>query len=150
MNGRNLFLALLVLSLWHPAAAAGALARKPEPIIKSSRVLAVEPFQSRLATAQGEKQSWVSDPNMIILMLEGPEANAPFVQLTRVDDRSEDPRNSTVTILVDGIPDDQLAAMWTEFRLAHDGERWRIVGVRRALRCRRSANPNSFQSELCP
>jgi len=71
--------------------------------------------------------------------------------ITQVNDGSEAPSTSRLTVLRDGLLDDSVRSMRWEIALEKTPVGvWRISNVRRSWRCRRGAQMDRFATALCP
>jgi hypothetical protein len=69
----------------------------------------------------------------------------------QVNEGSEAPSASRVTVLRDGLLDDSIRSERWEIALARTvAGTWRITEVKQAWRCRRGARPDRFDAVRCP
>ena len=72
-------------------------------------------------------------------------------QIIQVNDAGEAPSTSRVTVLRDGLLDDSVRGDRWEVSLERTAARlWRIREVKRAWRCRRGGQTDSFATLRCP
>lgn len=72
-------------------------------------------------------------------------------RITQVNQGAEAPSASRVTVVRDGLLDDSVRALRWEIALERTQTgAWRIVEVKRAVRCRRGADTGRFVAGPCP
>jgi hypothetical protein len=71
--------------------------------------------------------------------------------IIQVNEGSESPSASRITVLRDGLMDDSVKSERWDIALQRTAERiWSIKEVRRSWRCWRGEKTNGFASNLCP
>jgi hypothetical protein len=73
------------------------------------------------------------------------------VRLYRADNQMEAPDSSTVTVIMERLPDDATYGIWTQYRLirSEDGS-WRVAGIKQAYKSRRGADTETYRAEPTP
>lgn len=120
------------------------------PMMRSSKSVEPATFNVEIGAAARRSESWVEDPGLVALYL-SKAAEAPRVRLYRLDNRSEAPDSSTVTVIMDRLLDDSVSGIWTQYRLARaeDGS-WRVAGVRQAYKAYRGEDTENYRAEPAP
>ena len=90
------------------------------------------------------------DPGLVVLHL-AKAVDTPRLRLYRQDNHYEAPDSSTVTVLMEALPDDSIAGIWTEYRLTRmDDGSWRVIAVRRAYKAYRGEDTETYGAEPTP
>ncbi len=120
------------------------------PMMRSSTNIEPAAFNVAIGAAAGRNEDWVRDPGLVALQL-SKAADAPRVRLYRADNQMESPDSSTVTVIMERLPDDATYGIWTQYRLTRtqDGS-WRVAGVRQAYKSRRGADTEFYRTEPTP
>lgn len=146
-------LALLGPLVGGPGDALGAPASPPlDPALRLARLpvartktLAPEAYRdASAAAARG------AEPLEIALAVAG-RFEGSVQHVIQVNEGSEAPSASRVTVLRDGLLDDSIRSERWEIALARTATgSWRITEARQAWRCRRGAPPDRFDAVRCP
>ena len=120
------------------------------PMMLSSESVEPATFNVEIGAAARRNEDWVRDPGLVALHL-SKATDAPRVRLYRADNWTESPDSSTVTVIMERLPDDATYGIWTQYRLARmqDGS-WRVAGVRQAYKGRRGADTETYRAEPTP
>ena len=123
----------------------------------AARDLPVESFvlvdagdANSLAAAAAEAgEQWPSDALAVAQRFVGPQ-HGRYVNIEKVDEASEFPHATTVTIISGSYLDDSVWGVWDQLLLSRgpDGL-WRIDEARRAWRCYRGHQTDSFGERWC-
>jgi hypothetical protein len=105
------------------------------------------------ATSYGDASALAArgaTPLEIALAVVGPFKGARQ-HIVQVNEGSEAPSASRVTVLRDGLLDDSIRGeRWDVVLARSDAGTWRITEVRRAWRCWRGAQSRQFATDRCP
>lgn len=145
---------LLVLLL--PFACASAPPPDPaapaEYPVRSYRLLGTDRYNEGIEAAVAEGKHWPrSALRTVSQYFAGPE-EARRITLRKVDGPGENPGETTVTVIEEGLLDDSIAGTWFEFRLVRSAEgHWRVREIRTANRCARGGEQrDSYGEKECP
>jgi hypothetical protein len=120
------------------------------PMMLSSTSVEPTPFNVEIGAAAGRNEDWVRDPGLVALHL-SKAADAPRVRLYRADNQMESPDSSTVTVIMERLPDDATYGIWTQYRLVRaEGGSWRVVGIKQAYKSRRGADTETYRADPTP
>jgi len=79
----------------------------------------------------------------------GPQ-HGRYVSIEKVDEASEFPRTTTITIVSGSYLDDSVWGVWDQLLLSRGSDGlWRIDEARRAWRCYRGHQTDSFGERRC-
>jgi hypothetical protein len=120
------------------------------PMMLSSESVEPAPFNVEIGAAVRRNEDWVRDPGLVALHL-SKATDAPRVRLYRADNQMEAPDSSTVTVIMERLPDDATYGIWTQYRLirSEDGS-WRVAGIKQAYKSRRGADTETYRAEPTP
>ncbi len=120
------------------------------PMMISSSPVEPAPFNLEIGAAARRGEAWVGDPGEVALRISR-TAEAPRVRLYRADNRVESPDSSTVTVIMDRLPDDAVAGVWTRYRMARsvDGS-WRVAAARQAILAWRGEDTETYRGRPAP
>jgi hypothetical protein len=120
------------------------------PMMRSSTSAEPATFNVEIGAAVRRNEDWVRDPGLVALHL-SKAADAPRVRLYRADNWMESADSSTVTVIMERLPDDATYGIWTQYRLirTQDGS-WRVAGVRQAFKSRRGPDTETYCVEPTP
>ena len=120
------------------------------PMMLSSASVAAATFNVEIGAAARRNEDWVRDPGLVALRL-SKAADAPRVSLYRADNRMEAPDSSTVTVIMERLPDDATYGIWTRYRLTREDDgSWRVADVRQAFKSRRGTDLENYRAEPTP
>jgi hypothetical protein len=113
------------------------------PMMLSSESVEPAPFNVEIGAA-------VRRNGLVALHL-SKATDAPRVRLYRADNQMEAPDSSTVTVIMERLPDDATYGIWTQYRLirSEDGS-WRVAGIKQAYKSRRGADTETYRAEPTP
>ena len=99
------------------------------------------------AAAAGEE--WPSDALAVAQRFAGPQ-HGRYVSIEKVDEASERPNATTITVISGSFLDDSVWGVWNQLLLSRgpDGL-WRIDEARRAWRCHRGHQTGFFGERWC-
>jgi len=113
--------------------------------VESTKPVAVTEYRTAAALAARG-----SSPIDIALAVAGPFEGATQ-HVIQANEGSEAPTASRVTVLRDGLLDDSVRGERWDITLQRTAAGvWSIEDVKRAWRCRRGGQPNSFAATRCP
>ena len=137
-----IFASIAIASGVPVAQASGSLAELP---VESTKPVAVTEYRTAAALAARG-----SSPIDIALAVAGPFEGATQ-HVIQANEGSEAPTASRVTVLRDGLLDDSVRGERWDITLQRTAAGvWSIKEVKRAWRCRRGGQPNSFAANRCP
>ena len=140
---RGAFLAAVLVALAASAAAAGP-SLVDLPVVSTKVVSPGEYVEAAALAARG------SAPVDIALKIVGTFAGSTQ-HIVQVNEGSETPSASRVTVIRDGLLDDSVRGERWDIRLERTASGvWRIAEVKRAWRCWRGAQRDGFAATLCP
>jgi hypothetical protein len=142
------FLALLVLPLL--AGCAGQVPPSPRDIPVESYVLVdVEGVNAEVALGAATGEEWVRDAIEVAKRVVG-DIFGRYYSVERVDGPSERPTSTVVTVITGSYLDDSIWGTWNQVLLSRDETGvWSVVEARRAWRCHRAHQRESFGERLC-
>jgi hypothetical protein len=142
------FPAVLLIPLL--AGCAGQVQLGPREIPVESYVLVdVEEANARVAGAAAAGEGWVRDPLAVAETVVG-ESFGRYYSVERVDERTERPRSTVVTLITGDYLDDSVWGTWNQILLSRDDAGvWSADEARRAWRCWRGHQRQSFGERLC-
>jgi hypothetical protein len=141
-------LAVLLLPL--VAGCATQIPRGARDIPVESYMLAdVEHVNAVVAGAAAADEEWVRDPVEVAERVVG-NIHGRYYSVERVDEPSERPARTVVTVITGSYLDDSVWGTWNQVLLSRDDSGvWSVDEARRAWRCRRGHQRESFGERLC-
>ena len=135
-----------------PEAISGPSAQSPvEARIESWETLEVDEFNTTISEAVDSGKTWTEEPiDVVEQFIWGKIGGARYTWLEKQDNRVEWPDSTVITLTREGYADDSVRGDWhrvTLYRLP-DGT-WRLSEARRAFRCYRSHQRDSYGERLC-
>jgi hypothetical protein len=120
------------------------------PMMLSSTSVEPAPMNVEIGAAVRRNEDWVRDPGLVALHL-SKAADAPRVRLYRADNHMESPDSSTVTVILERLPDDSTYGIWTQYRLVRaEAGSWRVAGIRQAYKAYRGADTEFYRADPTP
>jgi len=131
------------------ASAPAARADRPESAldapVANARLVAPARYQGATASAAAG-----ASPLEIALQIAG-EFEGAAQQVTQLNERSEAPSTTRVTVVRDGLLDDSIGAQrWDILLERNAGGAWTIREVKEAWICRRGESRDRFVADPCP
>jgi hypothetical protein len=119
-------------------------------VVESWDTLAVVEFNSRIEEAAGQGETWMDDPVEMVDRFIWGGIGGRHIWLEMQGNRLEGPDSTVITLVRDGFADDSIRGDWHKIVLYKlpDGS-WRLAEARRAFRCYRGHQKNSYGRRLC-
>ena len=119
--------------------------------VRSWDLVEVEEFNTRIDEAVEAGENWPEDPILVISEFIWGGLDAHYTSLTRQDNRVEGADSTIITIARDRLLDNSIRGDWHRITLHRLPDRtWRLAEVRRAFRCYRGRQLDSFGAAPCP
>ena len=125
--------------------------RPDEFPVASYNSLEIDQYNSKIYFATKSGEEWVYHPLKLVQKLHKVN-DVRFVSILMMNNRSEEPTESKITIVEEGYLDDSIRGQWFQFYLVRpDGKSpWKIKEIRQAYLCGRMDSPEKFSKERCP
>ena len=146
---KYLVLGLLVLA----ACAASAPGQQDllDVEVESWNTVDVAPLNARISEAAVEGHVWVKSPLMVTLEVIGGDIDRRTLSVRELGSGGEAPDTVTITMARDRFLDDSVRGDWHHVVLYRlDDWTWRFHEIRRAFRCYRGKNLETYGADLCP
>lgn len=145
--------AAALAAAWLPATGIAGEADLCAPVVESYRQVPCEEFNELAQEALARGEGWPGDPLacalLVVERLAGAGCHDTCVRMEK--EPGEGCRSARVVVVRDGFLDDSVRGDWTEIHLEKgESGSWRALEIRRAERCRRGSNRQSYAAEPCP
>lgn len=142
------FLVVMLIPLL--AGCAGQVQPGPRDIpVESYTLVDVEDVNARVADAAASGEEWVRDPLEVAERVVG-DIFGRYCSIERVDELTERPASTVVTLITGWYLDDSVWGTWNQVLLSRDDAGvWTVDEARRAWRCHRAHQKESFGERLC-
>lgn len=133
-----------------PPAAPPPEAASPHAPVESSALLDISEFNTTLDEAVDSDETWAQDPIDVVDRFIRGKISAHYTWLEKQDNRVEQADSTVITLIRDRYADDSIRGDWHRITLHRlpDGT-WRLVEARRAFRCYRGHQQDSYGERLC-
>lgn len=116
--------------------------------IESFVLLETDDINSRILSATEAGNDWPYDPVSVAIEFLG-TTDYRYLNIERKDDQKS-PAKTVVTIIRGGFQDDSVWGNWEQLYLSkNESGAWEVHEARRAWRCYRGHQTNSFGKRLC-
>jgi len=118
--------------------------------VKSWAMLEVDEFNATVAAAVDSGETWPEDPIEVVEQFIWGRIGAYYTRLEKQDNRVEGADSTVITLIRDRYADDSVRGDWHRIALnrLQDGT-WRLLEARRAFRCYRGHQQDSYGERLC-
>jgi hypothetical protein len=123
----------------------------PGPRVESWVLVEVDDLNARIGAAVEAGETWPQDPVLVVRELLFAGFWGWHVSILKDNNRLENPDSTVITITRDGFDDDSIRGDWHRISLHRlPDATWRVDEVRRAFRCYRGRQLDTYGSDLCP
>jgi hypothetical protein len=118
--------------------------------VESWDLVEVEGFNARIDEAVNAGETWPRDPIIVTSEFIWGGLSAHYTRLEKQDNRVEGADSTVIVIVRDRFLDDSIRGDWHRITLYRLSDMtWRLAEARRAFRCYRGRQLDSFGSSLC-
>jgi hypothetical protein len=145
-----LLLVVACSSVKAPPVATPSEAASPDAPVESSELLDVSEFNATNDEAVDSGETWPQDPIEAADKFIWGRMSAYYTWLEKQDNRVEAADSTVITLIRDGNADDSVRGDWHRIKLNRlpDGT-WRLIEARRAFRCYRGHQQDTYGERLC-
>lgn len=143
-------IALIMLTAVLLTSCAGRVEPGPRDVPVESYVLVdVDDINARVRNAAAANEEWVRDPRAVAeRFVRG--VGGRYLSVERVDELTERPQSTTITIIRAKYLDDSVWGDWNQLLLSRASSgAWYVDEARRAWRCHRGHQTRAFGERLC-
>jgi len=117
--------------------------------VESFVLVDVEDANSRTGAAAEAGEQWPFDALAVAQRFTGPDASR-YLSIEKTDEMTESPNATTITLVSGGYLDDSVWGVWNQLLLSRGADGvWHIDEARRAWRCYRGHQTDSFGEQWC-
>ena len=121
-----------------------------EVSVESWAMLEVDEFNAKVDAAVDSGETWPEDPIEVVEQFIWGRIGAYYTRLEKQDNRVEGADSTVITLIRDRHADDSVRGDWHRIALnrLQDGT-WRLSEARRAFRCYRGHQQDTYGERLC-